>query len=160
MKVSELDRMSNQRTQAYTPAVDRNSAYESPLRSRGVISELRPGESLATRSAGLFKSAKGDRYSYSLGNGSYIILEEVTNKTPSRPNESFVSAKELSNIKGSAAAQFLQVDDSLTVDQNNSPIRHSGGGMSRSSSRKVSRASAPRHTCSVKSPGRDFDLPK
>ena len=32
--------------------------------------------------------------------------------------------------------------------------------MSRSSNRKVSRASAPRHTCSVKSPGRDFDLPK
>ena len=137
MKVTDLDRMSNQRTQAYTPAVDRNSAYESPLRSRGVISELRHGESLATRSAGLFKSAKENRYSYSLGNGSYIILEEVTGRSPVRANESLVSAKELSNIKGSAAAQFLHVDDSLTVDQNNSPIRHSRGVIPRSSSRKV-----------------------
>ena len=58
------------------------------------MNEMRSAKTIptATASGGLFSSAKGDRYSYALGNGSYIVLEEVTNKTPARANESFISA--------------------------------------------------------------------
>ena len=68
------------------------------------MTEMRTGESIADRSAALFNSSKESRYSYALGNGSYLILEEVTNKTPIKAKDSFVSAKELSDVKGSAAA--------------------------------------------------------
>ena len=56
-----------------------------------------------------------DRYSYSLGNGNYIVLEEVANSTPGRSRDKLVRARDLSDMKGTAASQFLQIDDDSSL---------------------------------------------
>ena len=79
---------------------------DSPLRTRRSVTDLRGNSSYASvhEYTGQRASSKLDRYSYSLGNGNYIVLEEVAKSTPGRSRDNFITARDLSDMKGTAAA--------------------------------------------------------
>lgn len=145
LSVYDLESRSNltRPTLAFTPGVEKNaggttsSMLETPLRSKRSTTDLKCGSSFATVSeyAGQQQSSKLDRYSYSLGNGNYIVLEEVANSTPGRSRDKLVRARDLSDMKGTAASQFLQIDDDSSLRTFDARTPYRGPSESRSEMR-------------------------
>lgn len=117
MLVSELGSCANLHTQAETPAT-RLTCRSSPLRQKNrqsydnltALFDSEARSSIVTGSRGRVPKANGERFSYALGDGNYLLLEEVDE----------ASAHKLS------PASLLQARD-VTIDymavENQSPFK-------------------------------------
>ena len=85
MLVSELGSCANLQTQGETPGTRlHGSCYESPLRTKNRASlssinfdNTEARSAIVTGSRGRIPVTNGQRYSYALGAGNYLLLEEV-----------------------------------------------------------------------------------
>ena len=87
MMVSELGSCANLHTQAETAPDMSFLGGTTPLRHKNSHSSLYSAnnthnKSILTSSQGIKVKSGGERFSYSLGGGNYLLLEEVDSKTP------------------------------------------------------------------------------
>lgn len=110
--VSELGSCANLHTQAETPATRYHTASnETPLRHKQSSGHLSskfdmsaPTASALTGSRGRLAKASGERFSYAIGDGNYILLEEVGEPTPHQASTTtLIQARDLTK-------EFMAVD--------------------------------------------------